>query len=44
MRIEADAPGTAKGWRWQRNWTGLYCVILADGVVHDNWLDGGGGG
>src|SRR5205807_9765430 len=21
--IEANAPGTAKGWRWQRNWTGL---------------------
>jgi len=41
--IEADSPGTAKGWRWQRNWTGLYCVIVEDRVVNDNWLVGGGG-
>jgi hypothetical protein len=36
--IEADSPGTAKGWRWQRNWTGLCCVIVEDRVVNDNWL------
>src|ERR1700720_1205354 len=23
--IEANAPGTVKGWRWQRSWQGLYC-------------------
>jgi uncharacterized protein YbaR (Trm112 family) len=38
--IEADSPGTAKGWRWQRNWTGLYCVIVENRVVEDNWLPG----
>jgi|HubBroStandDraft_1064217.scaffolds.fasta_scaffold01599_11 hypothetical protein len=36
--IEAGALGTAKGWRWQRSWTGLYCVIVKDRVVNDNWL------
>jgi hypothetical protein len=35
--IEANAPGTAKGWRWQRNWTGLYCLIIEDRMVKDNW-------
>jgi hypothetical protein len=34
--IEADAPGTAKGWRWQRNWTGLYFVIVEGREVNDN--------
>jgi hypothetical protein len=28
--IEANAPGTAKGWRWQRNWSGLYCIAIED--------------
>jgi hypothetical protein len=40
--IEAHSPGTAKGWRWPRNWTGLYCVIVEDRVVNDNWLPGAG--
>src|SRR6185436_18700846 len=22
--IERNAPGTAKGWRWQKSWSGLY--------------------
>ena len=35
--LEADAAGTAKGWRWQRSWTGLYFVILEGRAVHDNW-------
>lgn len=24
--IEANAPGTKKGWRWQRNWIGTYAI------------------
>jgi hypothetical protein len=28
--IEQNAPGTAKGWLWQRNWSGLYCVAIED--------------
>jgi hypothetical protein len=28
--IEANAPGTAKGWRWQRSWSGLYCIAIED--------------
>ena len=35
--IERNAPGTVKGWRWQRNWTGLYCILIEDRVVKDNW-------
>jgi len=34
--IEANAPGTAKGWRWQRTWAGLYCIIIEDRVIQDN--------
>ena len=36
--IEANAPGTAKGWRWQRSWKGLYSLIIEDRWVRDNWL------
>jgi len=35
--IEEDAAGTSMGWRWQRSWRGLYCIIVDDRVVHDNW-------
>ena len=28
--IEANAPGTSGGWRWQRNWSGLYCIAIED--------------
>jgi len=35
--IEAHAEGTKKGWRWQRNWTGLYCAIIEDKYVRDVW-------
>lgn len=37
--IEADAPGAKRGWRWQRSWRGLYCIIIEDRVVFDNWKD-----
>ncbi len=35
--IEANAAGTKKGWRWQRNWSGLYCIVIDDKVVHNAW-------
>jgi hypothetical protein len=35
--IEAQSAGTAKGWHWQRNWQGLYCVIINERRVQDNF-------
>ena len=35
--IEANARGTASGWRWQRSWTGLYCLIIEERVAHNPW-------
>ena len=35
--IEADAPGTAKGWRWQRSWDGLYSIVINGRQVSDPW-------
>jgi hypothetical protein len=35
--IEPNAPGTAKGWRWQRSWTGIYCIIIDNRVANDPW-------
>jgi hypothetical protein len=35
--IESNAPGTKGGWRWQKDWIGLYCIILENHVIDDNW-------
>jgi hypothetical protein len=35
--IERNAPGAAKGWRWQGDWQGLYAIIIEDRVVRDPW-------
>jgi hypothetical protein len=35
--LERQASGDKKGWRWQRTWTGLYCIIIENRVVHDVW-------
>ena len=35
--IERNAPGTKKGWRWQRNWQGLYSIMINGRFVKDNW-------
>ena len=35
--LEANAPGTAKGWRWQSSWTGLYAIVIGNRLVKDNW-------
>ncbi len=37
--IEAQSPGTAKGWRWQRSWQGLYCAVINDLSVKDNFAE-----
>jgi hypothetical protein len=36
--IEGNAPGSKKGWRWQRNWIGLYCILIENRVAKDNWI------
>jgi hypothetical protein len=36
--IEAQAPGAKKGWRWQRNWNGLYCMAVENWWVKDNFV------
>jgi len=38
--IEGNAPGTARGWRWQRSWAGLYALIVGEQVVFDPWKAG----
>ncbi len=35
--IERNAAGTAKGWRWQGSWSGLYSIALNDNIVDDWW-------
>src|SRR5256885_14499528 len=35
--IERNAPGARKGWRWQRSWSGLYCLIVERRSVENNW-------
>jgi hypothetical protein len=35
--LEANAPGAKGGWRWQRTWRGLYCIVINDRWVEDNW-------
>src|SRR5215469_13380532 len=35
--IEANAPGSEKGWRWQRSWIGMYCIVIEDKRVMDNF-------
>jgi hypothetical protein len=36
--IEPQSPGAKKGWRWQRNWSGLYCAVINGQSVKDNFL------
>ena len=39
--IESQSPGTQKGWRWQRNWSGLYCAVVDGQQVVNNFVDEG---
>jgi hypothetical protein len=35
--IENNAPGTKKGWHWQRNWSGIYCIVIEEQKIHGNF-------
>lgn len=35
--IEANVPGTKSGWRWQRTWEGLYCIVIEERLSIDSW-------
>ena len=35
--IEANALGTAKGWRWQHSWQGLYCIVVEGRSIENPW-------
>jgi hypothetical protein len=35
--IETNAPGTKKGWSWQRNWHDTYCLVIENRLVKDNF-------
>lgn len=37
--IEKNAPGAKRGWRWQRNWLGMYAIIIERRIVNNNWRD-----
>ena len=39
--IEANAPGTAKGWRWDRRWNGVYSIIIERRAVANWWKSEG---
>lgn len=28
--IESQALGASRGWQWQNNWTGVYCIAIED--------------
>lgn len=38
LYIEANAPSAKKGWRWQRNWSSTYCIVVENNTVSDNFL------
>jgi hypothetical protein len=35
--IECNAEGTRGGWRWQRSWSGIYCLIVEERAMKNNW-------
>jgi hypothetical protein len=35
--IESNALGTAKGWRWDQSWSGIYSIVLNENIVEDWW-------
>jgi hypothetical protein len=40
--IEKNAPGAKKGWKWQRSWHGMYCIVISGRLVQNNWLSESG--
>jgi hypothetical protein len=37
--IEENAPGAREGWRWQQDWVGMYCIVIEDKLVENNWRE-----
>jgi hypothetical protein len=37
--IEANAPGSKKGWTWDCTWDGLYSIVIEDKIVEDWWKE-----
>ena len=37
--IEAQSPGAARGWRWQRNWTGGYALVIEGRLVANRLVE-----
>jgi hypothetical protein len=37
--IEKNAAGTAKGWRWQKNWDDVYSIVIENLLVKDWWKE-----
>jgi hypothetical protein len=35
--IEKNAAGAKKGWRWQRSWSGMYCIVVNGRMTENNW-------
>jgi hypothetical protein len=35
--LEGNAPGTKKGWRWQKNWSALYCIVIEGNRIANNF-------
>ena len=35
--IEANAPGARSGWRWQKDWQGLYCIVVENRCMMNPW-------
>jgi hypothetical protein len=35
--IEKNAEGTKVGWRWDQNWNSMYCIVIENRLVKDNW-------
>lgn len=31
-------PAQRGGWRWQRSWAGLYCIVIEHSLVQDNFV------
>lgn len=37
LYIEPNAPGSAKGWRWQGSWQGPYSMVVEGRAATDVW-------
>jgi hypothetical protein len=36
--IEGSAKGTDVGWRWQRSWDALYCIVISGRSAANPWV------